>query len=124
MTRVFRIQDADGRGPWRPGFSVKWSDPDFAPGVEDLPPYFVEFGHDLLERRGIPGEHYGCAVRKLKDLCRWVSAAERAKLATLGFNIVSLKPDRILAESKNQLVFACRTPLSRAAIILPWTCVA
>lgn len=95
MTRVYRIQDADGRGPWRPGFSVKWCDPNFGPGVEDLPPYFVEFGHDLLKRRGLPGEHYGCAVRKPQDLCRWVSATERAKLATLGFNIVSLKPDPV-----------------------------
>jgi hypothetical protein len=120
MTRVYRIQGADGRGPWRPGFSVKWCDPDFGQGVEALPPYFVEFGHNLLKRRGLPGEHYGCAVRKPQDLRRWVSTTERAKLAALNFNVVSLKADRILAESKNQLVFACRIPLSHAAVILPW----
>jgi len=28
--------------------------------------------------------------------------------------------ERILAESKNQVVFASRLPLARAAIVLPW----
>lgn len=120
MTHVYRIQDADGRGPWRPGFSVKWIDPDFGPGVEDMPPYFVEFGADLLKRRGRIGEYYGCAVRKPQDLRRWVSAIERTKLAGFGFNVVSIKPSRIIAESKNQLVFASRIPLSHAAVIIPW----
>ena len=121
MTRVYRIQDKDGRGPWRPGLTRVWSDPEFGPGVENLLPWGVEFGLDLLARRGLPGEYYGCAVRKPAELRRWVSATERSRLAALGFSVVSVKADRILAESKNQIVFASRLPLARAAIIvLPW----
>lgn len=120
MTRVYRIQDGDGRGPWRPGFSRHWTDKEFGPGVENLPPWDAEFGADLVERRGLPGEHYGCAVRKPRELRRWVSDAECHRLAALGFNVVSVKADRILAESKNQIVFASRVPLARAAIVLPW----
>ena len=121
MTRVFRIQDAEGRGPWRPGLSAKWADKDWHAEVEDLPPFFEEFGHDLIQRRGLPGEHWGCAVRKLRDLRRWLSPTERRKLSGMGFTVVSIKPDRILAESKNQLVIASRVPFRRAPVsIIPW----
>jgi len=120
MARVYRIQDREGRGPWRPGFSRVWCDAEYGPGVEPLPPWGVEFGLALIERRGLPGEHYGCAVRKPQELRRWVSATERRRLAELGFNVVSVRADRVLAESRNQIVFASRTPLARAAIILPW----
>jgi hypothetical protein len=124
VTRVYRIQDSEGRGPWRPGFSCLWADSGFGPGVENLPPWTKEFGPDLLARRGLPGEYYGCAVRRLSDLSRWVSATERQKLAALGFEVVSLRPDRVLAESRNQLVFATRVPLKRAAAtVVPWVSV-
>jgi hypothetical protein len=80
----------------------------------------VEFGPDLIERRGLPGEYYGSAVRALRDLCKWFSPEEQRRLSEFGFSRVSIGPVRLLAESKNQVVFACRTPLARAAIILPW----
>ena len=118
--RVYRIQDREGRGPFRPGFSHVWADKDFAPGQEELPPWPIEFGADLIERRGLPGEHYGSAVLKRRALDRWFSQAEQLRLAALGFHVVSIKADRILAESKNQVVFASRLPFAQAAIILPW----
>jgi hypothetical protein len=59
-------------------------------------------------------------VRKLRDLTRWLSEAECRRLQALGFNPVSIRPDRILAESTNQLVIACRQPLARAARLVPW----
>ena len=120
MARVYRIQDRLGRGPWQPGFSHLWSDPDLPEGWEDLKPWGEEFGFDLLQRRGLPGEHYGCAVRRLRDLTRWVSASECRRLQEFGFSIVSIRPDRILAESKVQLVFACKQPLARAGTIMTW----
>jgi len=121
MARVYRIQDKEGRGPWRPGLSKHWCDKEFAVGVEALPTCFVEFGNDLIDRRGMPGEYYGCGVRRLSDFRRWLSETERARLEAMGFNIVSLRPDRILAESKNQVVFASRIPLRRVGEIVPWS---
>lgn len=120
MSRVYRVQDAEGRGPWRPGLSRHWCDAEFGEGVEALPTCFDEFGHDFLARRMLPGEHFGCAVRRLRDIKRWVSETERARLRGMGFVVVSIRPDRVLVESKNQLVFASRTPLSRAGVPVPW----
>src|SRR5262245_6350137 len=59
VTRVFRIQDAEGRGPFKPGFSNRWTDEDFAPGMKPMPPWGDEFGWDLIERLGYPDEHFG-----------------------------------------------------------------
>jgi hypothetical protein len=115
MMRVYRIQDAEGRGPFRPGFSHIWADEHFGPGVEAMPTWQEEFGTDLLDRRGLPGEWFGSAVRSIKDLSRWFSDAEQERLRGLGFRVVSIGPVRILAESKNQVVFASRLPLAVAA---------
>ena len=123
MSRVYRIQDREGRGPWRPGLSHRWCDSHLAEGVEDMPSTLKEFGADFLERRRLPREHVGCAVRKVRYIARWVSKTEIERLDALGFRLVSIHPDRILAESQNQIVFACRAPLARSATILPWSLV-
>ena len=118
--RVFRVQDANGRGPFRPGFSVKWCDDDFHPSMSPLPTWMEEFGWDLIDRLDWPTEHFGCAVRSVEQISRWFSDAEQYRLALLGFNLVSLDIARILAESPNQLVFARQKPLANDALIVPW----
>lgn len=110
---VFRIQDRKGCGPFKPGVSKKWCDDDFGPGVKNHPTMMEEFGHDLIDRKGLPGEHYGTAVRDVEKLAEWFSASEREKLRKLGYRVVSMKIDRILAESPNQLIFARHKPLYR-----------
>ena len=116
--RVFRIQDCHGRGPFIPGFSAQWADETFRDCTAPLPTWMDEFGADLLDRLGLPGEFFGSAVRSANQISRWFSAREQARLASLGFHVVKLNVDRILAESENQLVFARRRPLSRGAKIL------
>lgn len=118
--RVYRVQDNEGRGPFKPGFSQVWADPDWAPGMKPLPTFMEEFGRDLIDRLGQPGEYFGSAVRAAGDICKWFSADERRRLCDLGYSVVALKISRILAESENQLVFARRTPLRHGAIIVPW----
>lgn len=118
--RVFRVQDTDGRGPFKPGFSKNWADEQFAPGIKALPTMMEEFGWDLIEREGRAGEHFGTAVRSVDRLNAWFSPTEQRKLEALGFSIVSLIPGRILAESENQLIFARKAPLRCGVIILPW----
>jgi hypothetical protein len=115
---VYRIQDHEGRGQFKPGFSAIWSDEFFVPGVEAMPTWIEEFGHDLVERLGFPGEHYGSAVRTLPEINKWFSANEQERLRRMGYNIVSMTVDRILAESKNQLVFARKKPLYKHVVII------
>lgn len=118
--RVFRVQDNEGRGPFKPGFSRTWCDDEFAPGQENLPPFFEEFGWDIIDRLGKPGEYYGSAVKTLGEICRWFSSTERARLSQLNYNVVSIKAHRVIAESKNQLLIARRTPFVNGAVIIPW----
>lgn len=117
---VYRIQDADGRGPFRPGFSQKWADDDFAPGMKRLPTWGQEFGNDLITRTGFAHEHFGSAVRNLDDLGKWFSPSEMHRLHFLGFHIVMMRAGRILAESENQLVIARRHPLRSHIHVVPW----
>jgi hypothetical protein len=58
--RVYRVQDVEGRGPWRPGFSRLWvRDRD---DHDNLRPWVEQFGVGIIPRNGWPfGRHFGCA---------------------------------------------------------------
>ena len=113
-TTVYRIQDDQGRGPYRPGFSHRWEDPD-AP-TASRQPFFFEFP-DLDLNRLVPGKS-GCAFRTMEQLLRWFTPFERQKLASLGYSVVSMEADEILAESEYQLVFTSRLPLACGAVAI------
>lgn len=113
--KVYRIQDREGRGPFRPGMSKFWASEGFEDGIKPLPTFAEEFGPDIVDRLGRPGEWFGSAVRTREDINRWFSKAERERLHTLGYKLVRLSVDRILAESENQLVFARRRHLRLGA---------
>lgn len=113
---VYRVQDKQGRGPWRPGFSRQWIEADGPP----LPPALHDdFGWDIYDRMSRFG-HYGSACADVEDLRNWFTASERTKLANFGFRPVCILADEVLAESKHQLVIRCDRPLSDAALALPW----
>lgn len=119
--KVYRVQDAEGRGPFKPGFSKVWCDPDFAPGQKALPTWLEEFGHDAIDRLARPDERYfGSAVRKIGKLREWFSDSERQKLKELGYNIAAIRGGRILAESENQLLIARHTSFATNCLIMPW----
>lgn len=120
MMRVLRVQDSNGRGPFRPGVSKKWLGDTSALRLCALPSWMEEFGWDLIERFGLPGEHFGCAVRTKDQIKKWFSIEEQKKLSKLKYKIVSIDIDRVLAESEIQLVFARKKPLSIGAITVPW----
>lgn len=109
--RIYRVQDREGRGPYRPGLSKRWVDQN-----ECLPPpdWISEFGPAVLLKFR-PHEYAGCGVRSLEQLGRWFSATEQPRLAALGFQLVAMHVDRILAESENQIVFARSLPLWKGA---------
>lgn len=112
---VYRIQDAEGRGPFRPGFSQHWID---HTAHCEFPSWLEEFGYcvppDLIQQ----GWHFGSACRTIDGIKQWFSRTERRRLAKLGYSLVAMKPDRILAESERQLVIARKLPLNDGALIV------
>lgn len=101
MTTIYRIQDADGRGPWKPGFSRFW--------VEDradhdlLIPWYREFGR--VDGNAIVGMAVGCGCRTPEQLRRWFIPTEYSRLVAYGYRAVQMDVGRILAESSIQCVF-------------------
>ena len=104
---IYRIQDDDGRGPWKPGFSEKWTrqEPDFS-----LQPWFFTMGPIHLEAN--IDEFVGCGCLKKDQLKRWISENEYKRLLGFGYKAVELKA-RVLGEDKNQCVFASQEPLNK-----------
>ncbi len=107
---VFRIQDKDGRGPWKPGFSICWVEDRQEEEYAALLPWPVEFGRAPLNKR-IVGMHMGCGCRTLEQMRRWFTPTEYAKLLGYGYHAVKLEAGRILAESDIQCVFERAKPL-------------
>lgn len=109
---LFRIQNAAGRGPWKPGFSVKWVDPDRNSNGPDV---ITDFGIGVMfecQLRHAMGFHMGCACKDLDQLKRWFNRSERTKLKEFGYEIVKFTPDFLIAESDWQVIFANKRPLA------------
>lgn len=118
-TAVFRVQGRDGRGPWRPGFSERWSDLDFAEGMTALPTWMDEFGLGVLTR--VPfGYETGSGVLTPEGILPWFSDTERKRLLALDFRLVRMNVDLILGESPHQVFFARRAPLRVGAVEVFW----
>ena len=107
---VYRVQDKEGRGPWRPGVSHLWvqARDDHA----NLPTWVEQFGMEMLSRTfdGF-GKHTGCGCSSLEKLRRWFTAEEYATLQTYGYQAVRMNVRCILGQSDVQLVFRRRLPL-------------
>lgn len=112
---LWRIQDGEGRGPFKPGFSRVWLDTEDRPGrADELPPIYEALGVKPGELwRLIPeGMHCGCACRSAEELAEWFSRPERRRLRRYGYDVVVFEPDLILAEPPKQVVFAMHRPLA------------
>jgi hypothetical protein len=114
VTRVYRVQDTEGRGPFRPGFSHWWVEE--RPDHDNLVPWMQQFGHDAISRTGWPfGKHFGCACSTLDQLRRWFTESEYATLQRFGFQAVSMEVACVLRESEIQLLFQRAKPLREDA---------
>ena len=108
---VYRVQDAEGRGPWRPGFSHKW--------VRDradqanLIPWYKQFQRIITVREG---EYVGCACRTQNQLRRWFTVDEYTTLLGYGYQAVKIDVQSIFDESEIQLVFRRKRPLFSGAL--------
>lgn len=103
--RVYRVQDGEGRGPFRPGFSRRWFEE-----RDSYPPAYLEWFGDL---RPIlrDGEYGGCGCRSIEQLRQWFRPTELDTLRLFGYAVVSMDVDRVIAENENEIVFARRKPL-------------
>jgi hypothetical protein len=114
IEHILRVQDDEGRGPFKPGFSRFWLDPDWS---SELPTWMEEFGRDVMPQ--VSKYHYGCGVRSFSQLARWFSDKEVKAMYFYGYSIVSMRVDEIIAESKNQNVFRRRLPLNVDVTLIP-----
>jgi len=112
--RILRIQDAEGRGPYRPGMSQHWVDDH---GPPPPPPIFVEFGTEIFNQLS-PEECMGCGFRTMDQLNKWFTKSELRKMKALGYQLVVLWVDRVVAESAHQVVFARKKPLADSATVM------
>jgi hypothetical protein len=117
---VYRVQDKKGRGPFRPGVPKKWADKEFSHGCKPMPTWMEEFGIDLIDRFMQPGEFYGCAVKEREKLNEWFSEDEALRLHHLGYFVYAVEAKRIIAESPNQIVFACDAPIKKRSLMIGW----
>lgn len=104
---VFRIQDRDGRGPFKPGFSHRWVEE--RSDHENLIPWTEQFGNIGFG----DNENIGCACKTTDQLKRWFTKKEYNKLKRLGYRSVKIQADRIIAESDIQCVFGRIKPLNQ-----------
>jgi len=105
---VFRVQDSDGRGPFRPGFSKYW-----VQEREDhnkLVPWFIEFGD--VRKKLLIGEFCGSACLTKTQLKRWFTKNEYKKLKNFGYSAVEIQVDRIIDKSEIQCFIGRSRPLN------------
>lgn len=114
MSGIYRVQDADGRGPWRPGFSTTWMD---GGGRSGPPAIWQELGvddfHALVTFGHRKGYNLGCAMRGLAGIRLWFSKTEILRLRDFGFDIHDASAMTILHETPNQMLVAARHALRK-----------
>lgn len=108
---VYRVQDNEGRGPWRPGFSNQWVEDRPESEFAALRPIMFEFPD--LQQRLRPGFHVGVGCTSLDKLRRWITPSEWITLQRFGYRCYAIVPDRIVAESEIQCVFESSKPLRK-----------
>ncbi|HEY6038670.1 MAG TPA: hypothetical protein VIV58_30515 [Kofleriaceae bacterium] len=110
VAKVYRIQDHEGRGPFRPGFSQTWLD-----DVERVgpPTWMEEFGWDAA-REAPDGAQVFSAVRTISGIRKWFSDTERPRLYALGYRLVEVPNAVVIRESEHQLLCWRGVPLSMA----------
>lgn len=109
---VYRIQGADGRGPFKPGFSHRWVED--REDHDNLLPWGAEFGR--VDRKVMTFEHCGSGCRTVEQLRRWFTPTEYKKLLSYGYKAVKMEADRVLGESNIQLFFTRIRPLREGVV--------
>lgn len=114
--KILRVQDRNGRGPWRPGFSDRWTDawritlP--APIYDEVPNF-----RNIVNEASKAGLHIGCASRGFKGLALWFSQIELLRLYEYGFQVFDASECDVLAETETQVLLSSKKPLKSLHIL-------
>lgn len=106
---VYRMQDHEGRGPFKPGFTKEWSED--REDLDNLTSILKDW--HKVKPKLLKGYHVGCACKSLEQLQRWFTPTEYERLLGHGYKVVSLKPGMILLETEVQVVFQRKLPLTQ-----------
>lgn len=110
---IYRIQDSEGRGPFKPNYSSRWVVK--RPDHDNLLPWMAEnrkLAEELLS--GKLKKNVGCGCTTLDQLRRWFIKEECKILLKEGYRAYLMEVDEILFQSKVQTVFSHSTPFSEA----------
>lgn len=108
--KLYRFQDAEGRGPWRPGFSHRWIDPD--KDDSECPPMMQEFPRwqrAVRAARHLP--YIGCCVIGEAGIRRWFTDDEIQRLLAFGFRLVDASALTPICVGAAQVIAGSRFPL-------------
>jgi hypothetical protein len=111
---IYRVQDQDGRGPWKPGFSNTWVEDHDEEWLKSRPAWWQEFGMAPMHK-AVSGMVFGSGCVSVEQLRHWFSPTEYQKLKGFGYQAVKLEVGRILAQSGIQVVFERARPLQEGA---------
>lgn len=117
MIPVYRMQDDEGRGPFRPGFSHRWVEP--RPDRDRLRPFMEVWGPQAALERANAGFYVGCACLTIEQLRRWFTAGEYITLRGWGYRAVLLTVDELLHSDDIQSVVVRARPFSQDALTVP-----
>jgi hypothetical protein len=119
-TKLLRIQDRHGRGPFAPGLTASWADSDR--DIATHPPIFTEFPkwrRHLTESQRQGLHHFGTAAHGIEGLKFWFSQRERENLRRMGFHVADASNLQVLCASDIQALVASVVPLTFLRVI-PW----
>jgi len=118
---VFRYQDNEGRGPFKPGMTERWLvDHESKPKglIQRIGPHGVRFAINCFVRKHAEIHNLGFGCATIDGLFRWFTREERIMLHGFGYRMVAMQVDGIVAENDDEIIFARRMPLSRRAVRL------
>lgn len=119
MITIFRYQDDEGRGPFKPGMADRWLvDHESKPiGLIEMDPMKVRRAIYSFAKLNRGEHHFGFGCKSLDDLFQWFIPDERKRLKKLGYQIVSVLGHQILG-NESEILFSRRLPLAIRAVIL------
>lgn len=107
--KLVRVQDREGRGPWRPGFSSTWVGDDTPMHGKPIPSYpgALKAALDACEA----GMQTGCAVFA-DQIGLWFSPADLDRLARLGFYVADASACKVIFIAPDQALVASHEPMA------------